>query len=223
MLIRPETEEDFAAIRDIHIAAFENHPHSRQTEHLIVEALRAACALSISLVAVIEGKAVGHIAFSSAWIDGVDCNWYILGPVGVRPEFQRRGIGQSLIQAGLQGLRDRGAQGCVLVGNPEFYCRFGFCHVQGLILEGSPQESFLCLPLVENSLRGVVTYHSAFAVRAENISHPEDPCMGSTTSRAGVGAVEFGYLDLLGEPEFREQPDAAVVEVKLVPGHAVAG
>jgi putative acetyltransferase len=66
----------------------------------------------------------------------------------------------------LQALRDRGAQGCVLVGSPEFYCRFGFRHIPGLVLEGFPQEYFLGLPNVEAAPRGVVTYHSAFAVQA---------------------------------------------------------
>jgi putative acetyltransferase len=85
MTIRPETSDDLGAIEQIHIAAFANHPYSKQTEHLIVNALRADHALTVSLVAEVDGEVVGHIAFSQAKIDGRDCAWSILGPVGVLP------------------------------------------------------------------------------------------------------------------------------------------
>ena len=166
MQIRPETEADHSSIRKIHIAAFANHPHSKQPEHLIVEALRAAKALSLSLVAEVKGDVVGHLAFSPVWIEEQDCGWFILGPVGVLPEFQRQGTGQGLIRAGLQTLRERGAGGCVLLGAPAYYCRFGFRRIPELILEGVPQENFLSLPMTERIPRGKVSYHSAFFVRA---------------------------------------------------------
>jgi putative acetyltransferase len=166
MQIRPETEADYAPIRRIHIAAFADHPYSKQTEHLIVEALRAAKALSISLVAEVKGNVVGHAAFSPAMLDEQDCGWFILGPVGVLPEFQRQGIGQGLIKAGLQALRRRGAEGCMVVGKPAYYCRFGFRRIPELVLEGIPQEYFLSLPMTERIPRGRVSYHSAFSVHA---------------------------------------------------------
>ncbi len=163
MVIRPEMQEDIAAIRGVHLAAFAGHPHSHQTEHLIVEALRNANALTISLVAETDGKVVGHVAFSPAWIDGRDCGWYLLGPVGVLPPFQRQGIGQGLIRAGLQALRLRRAQGCALVGAAAYYARFGFRGIPELVIEGFPAEYFLCLPLADQIPSGTVTYHSAFA------------------------------------------------------------
>lgn len=166
MPIRPEIQDDSAAIRDVHLAAFAHHPHSRQTEHLIVEALRAAHVLSLSLVAESEGQVVGHVAFSPAWIDGRDCDWQILGPVGVLPAFQRQGIGKELIQAGLQVLRERRSQGCVLLGSPAYYGRFGFRRVPELRLEGVPEEYFLCLPFTGAIPHGTVTYHSAFLIQA---------------------------------------------------------
>ena len=166
MLIRPEKDVDLSAIRNIHIAAFANHPYSHQTEHLIVDALRDAGALSVSLVAEIDGDVVGHIAFSPAWIGGRDCNWYVLGPVGVLPELQGRGVGRGLIERGVEALRDRGAKGCVLVGNPVFYRRFGFRNIPELILEGVPAENFMCLPMAEEIPRGIVTHHSVFGVHA---------------------------------------------------------
>lgn len=101
MTIRPETPQDRDAIEKVHLAAFANHPYSRQTEHLIVNALRAARALTVSFVAEVDGEVAGHIAFSPARIDGHDCGWYVLGPVGVLPERQRQGIGKALIREGL--------------------------------------------------------------------------------------------------------------------------
>lgn len=166
MTIRPETPTDFHAIENIHIAAFANHPYSRQTEHLIVNALRADHALTISLVAEMDGKVVGHIAFSPIQINGHDCPWFVLGPVGVSPDHQRRGIGQELVREGLKALRSLGAEGCVLVGDPAYYSRFGFTHTSALVWEDVPEENFMCLPMTEQIPRGYVSHHAAFAVTA---------------------------------------------------------
>jgi putative acetyltransferase len=166
MQIRPEVEADDASIRKVHIDAFAVHPYSKQTEHLIVEALRAAKVLRVSLVAEVDGKVVGHIAFSPAWVEQQEYGWFILGPVGVLPEFQRKGIGQALVKAGLQVLQNQGAEGCVFAGAPAFYCRFGFRLIPELILEGIPPEHFLALPMTDRTPRGRVTYHPAFSVQA---------------------------------------------------------
>jgi putative acetyltransferase len=166
MTIRPETPRDIPAIESVHIAAFANHPYSRQTEHLIVNALRAGGALAVSLVAETGGKVVGHIAFSPIEIDRQECRWFILGPVGVLPEHQRRGIGRELIRAGLDALRELGAEGCVLVGDPAYYTRLGFTHSRVLILEGVPAANFMCLLLAGQVPPGRVSYHAAFSVTA---------------------------------------------------------
>jgi putative acetyltransferase len=166
MLIRPETPDDYEAIRDILIAAFANHPYSQQTEHFIVEALRAADAMTVGLVAESDGKVVGHIAFSAAPINGWDCGWYILGPVAVWPEHQRQGIGSRLVEEGLEAIRQRGARGCVLVGDPAFYVRLGFRNLPGLTMEGVPPRNILCLPMAEPIPQGPVTHHPAFFAKA---------------------------------------------------------
>ena len=85
MIVRPETDRDVDGIREVNIAAFEGHPFSQQTEHLIVESLRAADALELSLVAESECEVVGHIAFSAASIGGSSPGWFLLGPMAVRP------------------------------------------------------------------------------------------------------------------------------------------
>lgn len=165
-MIRPETAGDVAAIRDVNIAAFLHHPFSVQTEHLIVEALRAAGALEISLVAEVVGRVVGHIAFSRASVGGAPSGWYLLGPVAVLPEYQGRGVGRALVEAGLHELRARGASGCVLVGDPAFYQRLGFRHYQGLTCAGVPDENVLGLRFASDVPTGEVVHHPAFSVTA---------------------------------------------------------
>lgn len=166
MNIRPETPGDYAAIREINIAAFAVHPFSRQTEHLIVEGLRATGALALSLVAesAAAGRVIGHIAFSPAPISGTDLGWHLLGPVAVLPDVQRLGVGSALVLAGLAELRARGASGCALVGDPAFYTRLGFRQAERLAYPGVPQEYVLCLPLSGPEPEGQIGHHPAFDV-----------------------------------------------------------
>ncbi len=163
MFIRDQTPFDIDVITEITAAAFADCPHGNHTEQFIIHALRKARALSVSLVAEFDGRVVGHIAFSPVTIGGQFCDWYGMGPVSVRPDCQRRGIGKSLIEAGLLRLREAGAKGCVLVGEPAYYKRFGFRNLPQLVLEGVPPENFLALPFAQNPARGVVVFHKAFA------------------------------------------------------------
>jgi putative acetyltransferase len=130
----------------------------------LVEKLRETGALSISLVAEVDGKVVGHIAFSPVSIQGEQSNWYGLAPVSVLPAYQRQGIGGMLIQAGLAELHKMGAAGCVLLGEPAYYGRLGFAPVEGLTLAGVPPEYFLTLPFSEEKIQGEVAYHKAFEI-----------------------------------------------------------
>jgi putative acetyltransferase len=163
--VRDETPHDVSAIRTINIAAFRDHPYSQQTEHLIVEALRDAGALELSLVAEV-GVVVGHIAFSSARIGDASPGWYLVGPMAVDPQHQGHGVGRALIEAGLSVLRSRGASGFVLVGDPAFYGRFGFRRYPGVTCAGVPDENVLCLPVGAAVPGGEVRHHPAFYVRA---------------------------------------------------------
>lgn len=162
VIVRSETPGDLKATREVNIVAFAHHPFSRQTEHLIVEALRAAHALDVSLVAEIEGDVVGHIAFSAAGIGDASSGWFLLGPVAVLPDQQGKGVGRALVEAGLDALRSRGACGCVLVGDPAFYCRFGFRQHPGVAWEGVPDENVLCLVMSGDEPVGEVSHHPAF-------------------------------------------------------------
>ncbi len=167
MIVRSETPRDFEAVREVNIAAFEHHPFSHQTEHLIVEALRAADALELSLVAEIDGAVVGHIAFSAAGIGATSSGWFLLGPVAVLPDHQGNGIGRELVGTGLDVLRSRGACGCVLVGDPAFYRRFGFRQCQGVAWAGVPDENVLCLCMSGDAPLGEVSHHPAFLTGTE--------------------------------------------------------
>jgi len=167
MIIRHERDSDIDAIFAVTEAAFENHPISNHTEQYIVNALRAAKALSLSLVAEVDGKVVGHIAFSPVTISDGSKNWYGIGPVSVLPEFQRKGCGKALINEGLAQLKASGAQGCVLVGDPNYYTRFGFRNLPELSLSGVPPENFLGLPFGQHIPHGTVTFHQAFSAKPE--------------------------------------------------------
>lgn len=165
MIIRKEMESDVEAISEVTKAAFKNHPRSNQTEQFIVNALRVAGALTISLVAEVDGKVVGHIAFSPVTISDGSHNWYGIGPVSVLPEYQKQGIGKSLIRKGLSLLKDMGGKGCVLVGDPKYYERFGFRNLPDLVLNGVPQEYFLALPFGKGKTQGVVVFHQGFTAK----------------------------------------------------------
>ena len=162
MIIRQEKNTDIEAITQVTIAAYENHPISRQTEHFIINALRSAGALALSLVAEIDEKIVGHIAFSPIAIFDRTTSWYGLGPVSVLPDHQKQGIGKALVNAGLSLLKGMNAQGCALVGPPEYYQKFGFKNYPKMIHEGIPQEVFLVLPFSEKMPKGTVSFNEAF-------------------------------------------------------------
>ena len=162
MIIRNETTSDIEAISEITIAAFRTLAISNHTEQFIINALRNANALTISLVAEVDGRVVGHIAFSPVTISDGSPNWYGLGPVSVLPEYQKQGIGKSLVNEGLSLLKAMGGKGCALVGDPAYYQRFGFRNIPSLIHDGIPQEVFLALPFDNKIPQGTVMFHEGF-------------------------------------------------------------
>ena len=165
MRILPETPADIDAIFALTQAAFADHPHSEQTEGYINDALRRAGALTLSLVAHEDGRQVGHAAFSPVTIGDGSADWYGLGPVAVLPDMQGRGVGAALIREGLARLRALGAAGCVVMGDPAYYRRFGFETRPDLRYPGVPPEYFMAL-VYTRPASGDVAYHEAFAARA---------------------------------------------------------
>lgn len=166
LLVRDEKSTDRKAISDVTVAAFESMEISDHTEHFIIEALRLAKALIVSLVAVVDGRVVGHIAFSPVSLSDGSKGWYGLGPVSVHPEYQRKGIGKALVREGLARLRSLDAKGCCLVGHPQYYRQFGFVNAEGLEFEGVPPEVFFVLPMDGSIPQGKVVFHEAFIAGA---------------------------------------------------------
>ncbi len=162
VLIRPETSADGSAIEAVTIAAFRDAEHASHTEQDIVRALREAGALTLSLVAEVDGAVVGHVAISPVSIaDGAE-GWFGLGPISVVPERQGAGIGAQLMHAALDRLREQGATGCVVLGDPAYYGRFGFRAEPSLVFPGVPAEYFQALVFRGAVPRGDITYHPAF-------------------------------------------------------------
>ena len=156
-MIRPESRDDHDAIRSVTARAFAGHPCSDGTEPRIIDALRATDALVVSLVATDGDRIVGHVAFSPVAPD-----WFALGPVAVEPALQGRGVGSRLIEAGLQQLRARGAQGCVLLGDHRYYRRFGFVVASDLAPAHYPAEHFQILMFGASRPDRRVAFHPAF-------------------------------------------------------------
>jgi putative acetyltransferase len=165
LILRNEKATDITAITEVTMAAFKNHPISNHTEQFIINALRAAGALTISLVAEIDGRVAGHIAFSPVRVSDGATDWYGLGPVSVLPDYQKQGIGKSLINKGLSLLKEMGGRGCALVGELNYYKRFGFRNYPELVHEGVPQEVFLVLPFTEKVPKGIVMFHEGFLAK----------------------------------------------------------
>lgn len=166
LLIRDELPNDTAAIDALVVAAFADAVHSSQTEHFIVRALRHSGQLTLALVADEGGRISGHVAVSPVSIADGTSGWYGLGPVAVLPARQRQGLGSALITRALDELRRRGAGGCVVLGDPRYYARFGFRGEACLQLPGVPAEYFGAIRFSGAMPVGEVAYHESFAARS---------------------------------------------------------
>nr|WP_272211055.1 N-acetyltransferase [Marinicella sp. W31]MDC2876948.1 N-acetyltransferase [Marinicella sp. W31] len=162
MIIRRERPGDVSAVDTLVRRAFDGHPYSDGSEPDIIRRLRKAGALSLSLVAEEGGRVVGQVAFSPVGFSGGAADWFGVGPVGVDPDHQRKGIGSALMIGGIELLKDDGAKGAILVGDLGFYARFGFRTEDGVSHEGVPPENLLLLPFDDEMPSGEVAFHRAF-------------------------------------------------------------
>ena len=167
-MVRPEEADDVAGIFAVHAAAFPSDAEAR-----LVDALRAAGRLAISLVAEDDGRVVGHVAFSPVSVGGAT-GGLGLAPLAVAPGSQRRGIGGELVRAGLAAAARAGAGFVVVLGHPAYYPRFGFRLASdcGLGNEYGAGEAFMVAELRDGGLPaggGLVRYGPEFAAwtRAE--------------------------------------------------------
>ena len=134
------------------------------TEQDLVDLLRKLGELALSMVAGDEGGTIiDHVAFSPATIDHAQCGWFQMAPVSVCPSVQRMGIGSALIEAEIGQLRQNGACGVAVVGNPAYYERFGFTVLAGLApLSKHDAQFFRAMVLAGEARSGTLRYASAF-------------------------------------------------------------
>lgn len=163
LTIRPERPDDVVRISTVVRLAFEQAEHASGNEPDIVSELRAAGALHLSWVAEVGEEVVAHVAISPVGVSDGSTLWFGLGPVAVLPGHQRKGIGSALIRAVLEKLRQDGASGCVVLGDPAYYRRFGFVAVPGLRLPDVPPAYFQALAFDGRYATGVVAYAPAFS------------------------------------------------------------
>ncbi|MBR9912868.1 MAG: N-acetyltransferase [Gammaproteobacteria bacterium] len=163
--ISNESSADITHIQRVTEQAFLHAPHTQHNEQLIVDALRRSGALTTAQVAKVDDKIIGHVAISPVSISGGATGWFGLGPISVLPEYQRQGVGSKLMKSSLAALQAMGAAGCVVLGDPDYYCRFGFKAVEGLVFPGAPAEYFQALSFNGSFPRGEVSYHQAFSVQ----------------------------------------------------------
>jgi putative acetyltransferase len=169
--IRSENPADVVRIAEVTELAFRNAPHTCGREHRLVEDLRVAGALALSLVAVSDLEIVGHIAASPVTLSASTGDWFGIGPISVLPQCQRQWIGTRLMGSVLSRLRARGARGCVLVGDPRFYARFGFRSDDSLVVPGVPPGVSLSQRFEPCGDHGTVTFHAAFLAAVNDRPH----------------------------------------------------
>lgn len=161
--IRGETRADFVAIRELNRSVF-----GRRAEADLVDRLREAARPFVSLVSEQGGAIVGHVAFSPATVESRPQTLMGLGPLAVRYEWRRRGIGEALVRRGLEVCGGIGAAAVVVLGDPDYYERFGFVPAEELGLRcpfEAPPGAFRAVVLRPGEFDdrgGLVRYHPAF-------------------------------------------------------------
>jgi putative acetyltransferase len=177
IVIRGETAGDIPAIYEVNVAAFD-----RPNEAELVDKLRQRGAFTLSLVAEVAGRVVGHVLFTPVVVvpevQGTEDRathqeWgaVALGPVAVLPDYQNQGIGSRLIKAGLAACREQGDDIVVVLGHPNYYPRFGFVPSVGVGIKSEynvPDEVFMIAELRQGALAGrvgVVKYQPEFEKR----------------------------------------------------------
>ncbi len=162
MAVRRERPADHAVVDGLHRAAF-----GRDVEARLLAGLRqdAGFLPHLSLVAVDGGDVVGHVIATRGWVEPLGAPVLGLGPVGVRPDRQRTGVGTVLVHALLAVAEAAGERLAVLLGSPEYYRRFGFVPAAELGI-GSPDPTwgayFQARALADDPPRGTFRYAAPF-------------------------------------------------------------
>ncbi|MEJ8561894.1 N-acetyltransferase [Yoonia sp. GPGPB17] len=160
MIVRLETAADHQAIYDLTRDAFAPMSFSDGSEPDMIDLMRKDGDLILSLVAE-EDEIIGHVAFSPAKISNTRGVWYGLGPISVRADKQRQGIGTKLAHTGLDMLRKMGAAGCVLTGNPDVYRPMGFSNDHALTYSGLNPKFILYMTFNGTAPKGEINFAEA--------------------------------------------------------------
>lgn len=164
MLIRAESLGDILAIDRLLKSTFET-----EAEADLVMRLRENGHLTLSLVASTDdGEVIGHAMFSPVYVQQQDLGWQGLAPVSVREDYRNQGIGANLIKEGFASLREFGYPVCVVVGDPNYYSRFGFVDAKQQDFHSQwdlPEGIFQIADLVQGASKeqhGLITYCPEF-------------------------------------------------------------
>ncbi|GEP94463.1 GNAT family N-acetyltransferase [Chitinophaga cymbidii] len=166
--IRPEETSDAGHIYEVNRLAF-----GREDESRLIGFLREGGSFvpALSLLAEVDGMAVGHILFTRIFIareNGARIESLALAPMAVHPDFQRRGIGGRLITEGLRRAGEAGFTAVIVLGHADYYPKFGFAPAAkwGITtLYDVPEEVFMAMELKPGALddaSGTVVYPEAF-------------------------------------------------------------
>lgn len=169
MLIRKEESKDYEIIYSVVKAAFDSAEHSDGNEHDLVNALREGEAFipDLSLVAEMDGKIVGHIMFTRAEVG--DAVVLALAPLSVLPEYQRKGIGMSLIKEGHNIADKLGYEYSIVLGSEKYYPKAGYVPADSFGIKppfNVPNENFMACKIKENvsDICGVIRYAKEFGI-----------------------------------------------------------
>jgi putative acetyltransferase len=163
--LRDERPEDSKAVTELLGSAF-----GRDAEARLVDRLRAADRVVTALIAETKQRILGHVVFSRIALGDAEneMQGLALAPIAVVPAFQRLGVGSALVSAGLERCRAMGHTRVLVLGDPDYYSRFGFVPASEYGIESAfdaPPESFMALELVPGAFAGaagVVRYGHEF-------------------------------------------------------------
>jgi len=158
--IRAAMDEDAKAIHVLTRDAFASMWFADENDQHLPARLQTDGDLTLSLVAVTD-EIIGHVAFSPVTIANAKGDWYALGPISVLAARQRQGVGTLLAKTGLAQLRDIGAAGCVLTGNPDVYRPMGFSSDHALTYGGLNPQYIQYLTLSGSIPTGEITFAPA--------------------------------------------------------------
>jgi len=163
VMIRQEQAKDCEEVYELVAAAFAQAEHSDHDEQELVVRLRRSAPFvpELSLLAMVEEKIVGHIMFTRVVIrqEGqVPHETLTLAPLAVLPEYQGKGVGGRLIEAGHRAAREMGFKSVLLVGHPTYYPRFGYLPAERFGITTKlelPPDVFMACELVKGGFDGV--------------------------------------------------------------------